>query len=124
MSLKEGQRPILVTTDSTLHLYHIFFDQILKNLELTEIIPIFRVMLPEVARTMAGMYVALNGDLKEAARRDLAYISVAGRLTTGYPTRPGPQRSYAPLPEPQPAPPWLASFRLRRSARRPSTAGR
>jgi len=78
--LKNLEMPILVTTDSTLHLYHIFFDQILKNVEVREFIPILRALLPELARAMASVYEALQGDLKEAARRDLAFISVAGRL--------------------------------------------
>jgi hypothetical protein len=78
--LKGAEMPILVTTDSTLHLYHIFFDQILKNVEVREFIPMLRALLSELARSLAARYEALQGDLKEAARRDLAFVSVAGRL--------------------------------------------
>jgi len=75
-----NETPILVTTDSTYHLFHIFFDQILKNIEVREFIPMFRAMLPELAFSLASLYEALDGDLKEAARRDLAFVSVAGML--------------------------------------------
>jgi hypothetical protein len=78
--LKSSEIPILVTSDSTLHLYHLFFDQLLKNIELTSIIPMHRAMLPRLADTLASMVVALDGDTREAARRTLAYVSVAGAL--------------------------------------------
>lgn len=78
--LKQHDIPILVTTDSTLHLYHVFFDQLLKNVELTSIIPMHRAMLPALADVLASMVVALEGDSREAARRTLAYVSVAGVL--------------------------------------------
>jgi hypothetical protein len=78
--LQAYEIPILVTTDSTLHLYHIFFDQLLKNIELESIIPMFDAMLPALADTLASMYVALEGDAKEAARRDLAFVSAAAAL--------------------------------------------
>ena len=38
--LEQSDVPIVVTTDSTLHLYHLFFGQILKYLEATEFVPL------------------------------------------------------------------------------------
>ncbi len=78
--LKDDEMPILVTTDSTLHLFHIFFDQLLKNVEVRYFVPMFRALLHELALTLASIYEPMDGDLKEAARRNLAFISVAGRL--------------------------------------------
>jgi len=66
-ALRMNETPILVTTDSTYHLFHIFFDQILKNIEVREFIPMFRAMLPELAFSPASLYEALDGNLKEAA---------------------------------------------------------
>jgi hypothetical protein len=70
----------LVTTDSTLHLHPICFDQLLKNVEGKRIIPLFEAMLPALADRLAAMHVALEGDAKEAARRALALVSAAGAL--------------------------------------------
>ncbi|MBI5536298.1 MAG: DUF3160 domain-containing protein [Deltaproteobacteria bacterium] len=78
--LKSKDLPILVTTDSTLHLYHVFFDQLLGSIESTHFVPMFRAMLPQVQLKLASMYVALDGDLKEAARRDLALVTTAAVL--------------------------------------------
>jgi hypothetical protein len=78
--LVSAQIPILVTTDSTLHLYHVFFEQLLKNVELERLIPMHKALLPALADRLAAVYAALDGDLREAARRDLAFVSVAGVL--------------------------------------------
>ena len=78
--LDQRDMPILVTADSTLHLYHLFFDQLLKNVEVKELIPMMRSLLPAVRLELASMYLVLHGDMKEAARRDLALITAAEAL--------------------------------------------
>ncbi len=78
--LKDRDLPILVTADSALHLVHLAFQQVLKNLEVQELAPRLGALLPELARSLGALYKALDGDLKEAARRDLAWVSVAASL--------------------------------------------
>ena len=78
--LKSEDAPILVTTDSTLHLYHLFFDQVLKSLEINEIVPIYEALLPAVVEKLRGLNAALDGDSAEAARRCVAALSVAVKL--------------------------------------------
>ena len=78
--LKDAGAPILVTTDSTLHLYHLFFDQVLKNLEMNELIPVYEALLPAVVDKLRGLRAALDGDTAEAARRSMAALSVAAEL--------------------------------------------
>ncbi len=78
--LEATEAPILVTTDSTLHLYHLFFDQVLKSLELDELLPVYEVLLPAVVEKLRGLSAALEGDGAEAARRGTAALSVAAKL--------------------------------------------
>ncbi|MBN1608751.1 MAG: DUF3160 domain-containing protein [Polyangiaceae bacterium] len=78
--LKAADAPTLVTTDSTLHLYHLFFDQVLKSLEMNELIPVYETLLPAVVDRLRGLYAALDGDTAEAARRSTAALAVAAKL--------------------------------------------
>ncbi len=72
--------PIFVTTDTLLHLYHVQFDDTLKEIEEREfyggLISMTRALLAE-AELQAASY---EGDLAEAARRNVAFFSVAARL--------------------------------------------
>jgi hypothetical protein len=78
--LKMQDVPVLVTADSVLHLYHLFFDQILKYLEVTEFSPILSRMLSELIAASLQQQKGFSGTLKEAARRNVAYLSVAAKL--------------------------------------------
>jgi hypothetical protein len=79
-ALKDTQKPTLVTVDSSLHLGHLFFEQVLKYVEVRQLIPILNALLPDLAETLLSIYKAQKGELREAALRDLAFISVALKL--------------------------------------------
>ncbi|MBN1606625.1 MAG: DUF3160 domain-containing protein [Polyangiaceae bacterium] len=78
--LKSADAPILVTTDSTLHLYHLLFDQVLKSLEMNELLPVYQALLPAVVDKLRSLRAALDADNAEAARRSMAALSVAAKL--------------------------------------------
>lgn len=88
-TLKEQGVPIFVTSDTLLHLYHIQFNEILKRIEEEEffdqLIDTSQAML---RRADEDYRVFTNPELKESARRNVAYFSVALRLlqtpTAGY----------------------------------------
>ncbi len=88
-TLKEQGIPIFVTSDTLLHLYHIQFNEILKRLEeeefFDELIDMSLVMMDKSVEDYQSFGV---GDLKEAARRNVAYFAVALSLlqtpTEGY----------------------------------------
>lgn len=78
--LRSLEIPIFVTTDTLLHLYHVQFDDTLKEIEEREfyggLISMTRALLAE-AQLQAASY---EGDLAEAARRNVAFFAVAARL--------------------------------------------
>ena len=78
--LKQRGVPIFITSDTLLHLYHIQFDETLKDIEEKEfsadLIGISREMLED----SLGDYKKLKGDLKEAARRNAAFFAVGLKL--------------------------------------------
>ena len=88
-TLKEQGVPIFVTSDTLLHLYHIQFNEILKRLEeeefFDELIDMSQAMME---RAIWDYESFTDSDLKEAARRDVAYFAVALKLlqmpTEGY----------------------------------------
>jgi hypothetical protein len=69
--------PIYITCDTPLHLFHIQFDETLKEIEESvfypDILEVTRVLLKGSEKD----YKAFKGDLKEAAKRNVAYFSVA-----------------------------------------------
>ena len=75
--LREQGVPLFVTADTLLHLYHIQFDETLKEIEekefYTDIVEVTKAMLA-AAEADYGTY---EGDLKEAAKRNVAYFAVA-----------------------------------------------
>jgi len=76
----EKDLPIFITTDSLLHYYHIFFDTTLMKLErdlfYKDIWAVSKNLLEESLKE----YHKSSGDLKEAAKRNVAYLSVALEL--------------------------------------------
>ncbi|MEA3400540.1 MAG: DUF3160 domain-containing protein [Armatimonadota bacterium] len=72
--------PPFVTVDTLLHLYHLQFDQTLKNIEEREfyqsVIDFSHSML-DIAQQQHG---TLSGDLQDAAERNVAYFAVGLRL--------------------------------------------
>jgi hypothetical protein len=75
------ERPLFITTDSVLHVYHLLFDKVLRTAEeeyfFGDLVTLTRGML----WASQAQYEALKGtSLEEIARRNVAYFAVAGRL--------------------------------------------
>ncbi len=76
--LKWKDLPIIITTDSLLHYYHIFFDTTLMKLERDLFYDDVWKMSEELLKDSVKIYnTAEDENLKEAARRNVAYLSVA-----------------------------------------------
>lgn len=76
--------PSLVTTDTVLHLYHVFFDGTLRRLEEDALLPRLQTLSKKmVAASQRQMDALKDPAMKEAARKNLAYFSVAQALTEG-----------------------------------------
>ncbi len=77
-TLKNRETPIFVTTDTLLHLYHIQFNEILKRIEEEEfynqLIDMSQAMLNRAESDYQSFTQPM---LKEAARRNVAYFTVA-----------------------------------------------
>jgi hypothetical protein len=79
-SLRESDVPVFITSDSLLHLYHIQFDEILKTIEENEFFDYLEAMTEAMLEDSSDQYDSLSGDLKEAAKRNVAYFAVARKL--------------------------------------------
>ena len=79
-AIRDKDLPIFITTDSLLHYYHIFFDTTLMKLErdlfYKDIWAVSKNLLEESLKE----YYETGGDLKEAVKRNVAYLSVALEL--------------------------------------------
>ncbi len=80
-SLKEREFPIFVTTDALLHTAHLFFDYLLRAVEITTL----RSQLVTLVETLleaseSDFAQANNPKVKEAALHNLAFFSVGTRL--------------------------------------------
>jgi len=78
--LREDDIPIFVTADTLLHLYHVQFDESLKEVEEQEFYDDILKLTDTLLNDALQLYDQLEGDLKEAARRNVAYLSVASQL--------------------------------------------
>ena len=80
-AMKEQGVPIFVTSDTLLHLYHIQFNETLKRIEeeefFNQIIDMSKAMLD---RSIEDYERFSNSELREAARRNVAYFAVALKL--------------------------------------------
>lgn len=74
--LKDNEVPIFITTDSLLHLYHIQFDETLRQIEEREFYDIIWEISRELLNDSLKYYESTDGDLKEASRRNVAYFAV------------------------------------------------
>ncbi|MBE9482526.1 MAG: DUF3160 domain-containing protein [Chloroflexi bacterium] len=88
-TMKEWEVPIFITSDTLLHLYHIQFNETLKRIEEEEFFNQLIDMSQAMLETALEDYETLtNPDLKEAARRNVAYFTVCLKLlqtpTEGY----------------------------------------
>jgi hypothetical protein len=78
--LKNKEIPLFITSDSLLHYYHIFFDTTLMKLERDLFYDDIWQMTQELYADNLGTYNASEGELKEAAKQNLAYLAVALEL--------------------------------------------
>jgi hypothetical protein len=79
--MKEIGIPIFVTSDTLLHLYHIQFNEILKGIEEREFFnTLLNLSKAFFDNAKADYQTFTNPDLKEAARRNVAYFGVALKL--------------------------------------------
>jgi hypothetical protein len=87
--MKDRGIPIFVTTDTLLHLYHIQFNEILKGIEEREFFDALVDMSNAMLNQSVKDYENFDDlELKESARRNVAYFAVALKLlqtpTEGY----------------------------------------
>ncbi|MEO8287142.1 MAG: DUF3160 domain-containing protein [Chloroflexota bacterium] len=75
------QKPVFVTTDSVLHVYHLIFDKLLRSTETSYLINDLKSMTTALQQATQAQYDSVKGTGAEnAARRNLAYLTVASRL--------------------------------------------
>ncbi len=81
--IEEAGIPVYVTADSLLHVYHIQFDETLKDIEEREFFEDLLTLSQELRKYSKAQYENFTGDLKEAARRNAAYFVVAELMLAG-----------------------------------------
>ncbi|MCD4740446.1 DUF3160 domain-containing protein [archaeon] len=78
--LKDEEVPIFITTDSLLHLYHIQFDETLRIIEEREFYDAIWDVSKALQENAQEEYETSEGEIKEAAKKNLAYLSVGIEL--------------------------------------------
>ena len=78
--LAELQVPNFITSDALLHLYHAQFDDVLRTVETNQFLPRLKVMSQALWASATNQYASNSGDLREAARRNVAFFTVARQL--------------------------------------------
>ena len=77
-----AEQPVFVTTDSMLHVYHLVFAKILRDLERESLAPTTRRLSQLLVRDAGRQLGALRGTaLEKSARTALAYAAVAQELS-------------------------------------------
>lgn len=88
LSLQNKDVPVFVTTDSLLHYYHVFFDTVLMRLEKDIFYDDIWQMSKNFIDDEINVYEnAKDPILKEAAKRNIAYLSVALELLKPKPSQ-------------------------------------
>ncbi len=78
--------PSFITTDSMLHIYHVFYDYTLRSVESGKLYDAAVSLTGKMlAAAQADLYAATTPELADAARRNLAYFAVARNLLVGTP---------------------------------------
>ncbi len=75
-TLADDEIPVFVTTDSLLHLYHIQFDETLRQIEEREFYDLIWEISEELLNNSMESYENSDGELKEASKRNAAYFAV------------------------------------------------
>lgn len=76
-TLEDEEVPVFISSDSLLHLYHIQFDETLQRIEEKEFYDAIWELDHKLLQKSIEDYETSSGELKEAARRNMAYFSVA-----------------------------------------------
>ncbi len=84
-SAKDRGIPIFVTTDALLHAYHILYDYTLRSAEINHFVNDLQELNSPLWEIAAKQYLAATGEVQEAARRNLAFFSVATLLLSPIP---------------------------------------
>jgi hypothetical protein len=71
---------LFITSDTLLHIYHVQFDETLKEVEENEFIPDINDLTKALLNLAIDQYNCLTGDLQETAKRNVAYLAVANKL--------------------------------------------
>ena len=95
VTLKEEEIPVFITTDSLLHLYHIQFDETLRQIEEKEFyntlwetdLALLNSSVEEYNSASSNASNSASGEEKEAARRNAAYFAVALSLLQPKPSQ-------------------------------------
>ena len=75
---KETSQPIFVTTDAVLHTSHIFFDYLLRILEIEKLYDLANELTERMLSLSIKQYnAAIDGEVKEAARLNIGFFAVA-----------------------------------------------
>jgi hypothetical protein len=77
---KERSIPIFVTTDALLHTYHILYDYTLRSAEIQHFVNDLQGLNATMREVAEEQYSTAPGEVREAARRNLAFFSVASVL--------------------------------------------
>ncbi len=78
--MKEEGIPIFLTSDMMLHLYYLLFDALVQETEERVLYDYLVHMTRDLLSVFCCRYEHLDGELKEAARLNAAYFSVAAQL--------------------------------------------
>ncbi len=74
-------QPIFVTTDSVLHIYHLIFNKMLRDLEREYFFPYLKRLTNSLLQSSLQQFQQLKGtQLEEQVKRNLAYFTVADQL--------------------------------------------
>ncbi|MCK4714309.1 MAG: DUF3160 domain-containing protein, partial [Candidatus Aenigmarchaeota archaeon] len=79
-TLEMREIPVFITSDSLLHLYHIQFDETLRQIEEREFYDKVWEISKELLDDSVEKYQASTGELNEATRRNAAYFAVGLEL--------------------------------------------
>jgi hypothetical protein len=88
--------PVFITADSILHLYHLIFDNLLKDVEKEHMIPMVKELTGRLLQKSLEVYLSASStQLKEASKEVLTYFSVATFLIDSNASIPFPVRDEA-----------------------------
>ncbi len=80
--IRYNYQPLFITTDSMLHSFHLVFDKVLRTAEELYFYPTLRDLNQSLLIEVDKTYRALKGtDWEESARRTVAYVALAARLS-------------------------------------------